>query len=451
MQYFQPVGGFFVGDCMPFFHDGTFRLYYLLDEGHHQARGGLGGHQWAQASTRDLVHWDHHPLAIPLTEAHEGSICTGSVFFHEGVYHAFYATRRRDGTEHLSLAVSRDGVHFHKARPDLALAPAGYQPRHFRDPFVFRSAADGRFHMLVTACLADWPVAGRGGCLAHLTSDDLEQWRSVDPFIVPGLPGVPECPDYFAWGQWHYLLFSHGGVARYRMSRNPFGPWIRPVVDTLDGPAARVMKTAAFHGNRRLGVAWIGTRADDRDDGAFRFGGNAVFRELRQHEDGTLGLGFPAEMVPAGEPVASRELSPESDSASIQGPRIHLNPPQGLAVAACSCMPRDVRLDLRVRPFADCREFGLRLRAGDAFDTGCALRFLPSRRMVQLHDQVLCGVAGLDREFTVQIVLKGDIIDVCIAGRRTLIDRCPEQEGSVGFFWAQDSGVAFEIVGIAAL
>ena len=64
MQYFKPEGDSFVGDCMPFFHDGVFHLYYLLDRGHHRERGGLGGHQWAHASSRDLVHWEHHPLAI---------------------------------------------------------------------------------------------------------------------------------------------------------------------------------------------------------------------------------------------------------------------------------------------------------------------------------------------------------------------------------------------------
>ncbi len=43
LQYFKPEGPYFVGDCMPFYHDGTFRLFYLLDENHHAARDGLGG------------------------------------------------------------------------------------------------------------------------------------------------------------------------------------------------------------------------------------------------------------------------------------------------------------------------------------------------------------------------------------------------------------------------
>lgn len=104
MQYFTPVGGaYFVGDCIPFAHDGTYYLYWLLDEGHHSALGGLGGHQWCVSTTRDLVHWQHHPIAIGIDEEWEKSICTGSVVFHEGQFYAFYATRLLDGGQ-LSMA-----------------------------------------------------------------------------------------------------------------------------------------------------------------------------------------------------------------------------------------------------------------------------------------------------------------------------------------------------------
>ena len=57
MQYFKPAGDFFVGDCRPFWHDGVFHLYWLLDEQHHQTLGGLGrrSDRWddpAHTSTR---------------------------------------------------------------------------------------------------------------------------------------------------------------------------------------------------------------------------------------------------------------------------------------------------------------------------------------------------------------------------------------------------------------
>lgn len=452
MQYFRPDGGFFVGDCMPFFHAGTFRLYYLLDENHHGALGGLGGHQWAQASSRDLVHWEHHPLAIPLTEEREGSICTGSVFLHQGTYYGFYATRMRDRTQHLSLATSQDGGRFVKTQPNpFASPPAGYDPHHYRDPVVFQDPGDGLFHMLVTARLEAWPVADRGGCLAHLVSADLRRWESREAFIIPGLPGVPECPDYFAWNGWYYLVFSNGGVARYRMSREPFGPWLRPKVDTLDGPAARVMKTAPFVDGRRLGVAWIGTRREDKDDGPFQFGGNAVFRELVQHSDGSLGARFPDEMTPAGEPLSLPHLSALGADVRVEGRRIHIAAQQGLGVATCSGVPLDSRLQVRVYPQPGSAGFGLVLRAGDRFDTGYDLRFSPYDRIASLNSQQILGVDGLDRPFALDIVLKRDIIDVCIDRRRTIIDRCPERHGDRLLFYGQDSDVMFEVVEIARL
>jgi hypothetical protein len=84
MQYWKPDGAFFVGDCIPFCHDGVYHLFYLLDENHHQGLGGMGGHQWAHATTSDLVHWQHHPLALAIDEEWERSICTGTPYFHDG-------------------------------------------------------------------------------------------------------------------------------------------------------------------------------------------------------------------------------------------------------------------------------------------------------------------------------------------------------------------------------
>jgi hypothetical protein len=451
MQYYKPEGNLNVGDCMPFFHDGVFRFYYLMDEDHHGAVGDLGGHQWAQATTRDLVHWEHHPLAIPLTEQREGSICTGSTLYHEGTYYGFYATRMRDRTQHLSLATSRDGVHFEKTKPNpFASPPPGYGAYDYRDPMAFRDR-DGRFHLLVTSLLEHPPIAGRGGCLAHLVSTDLAHWELQPPFIVPGLPEALECPDYFFWNGWYYLVFSNGGMARYRMSREPFGPWMRPKVETLDGPAARVMKTAAFGNDRRIGAAWLGSRYGNRDDGPFQFAGNALFREIVQHPDGTLGAKFPAEMTPRGVPASGIRIQPASDGVSVDGRIVRIAARQGLAVAACAGIPRNARLTLRVNPAPASATFGLRLSTTGTFDSGYDLNFAPVDGIARLHDQRLFGVEGLDQPFGLEIVLKDDIVDVCIDGRRTLVDRCPERRGAALLLYGQDAEVAFEIAEVAAL
>src|SRR6195952_2094435 len=93
LQYFKPKGNLFVGDCIPFAHNGTYYYYWLLDSAHHKSLNGLGGHQWALSTSTDLKTWKQYPLALRIDEPWEKSICTGSVVYYKGKYYAFYATR----------------------------------------------------------------------------------------------------------------------------------------------------------------------------------------------------------------------------------------------------------------------------------------------------------------------------------------------------------------------
>ena len=451
MQYFRPSAPYFVGDCMPFFHDGTYHLIYLLDENHHQALGGLGGHQWAHASSRDLVHWEHHPLAIACDQDWEGSICTGSVFVHKGQFHAFYATRQREGREErLSRALSHDGFAFEKCSPNpFAGPPAGYGSRDYRDPFVFRDDTDGRFHMLVTASLADFPLHQRGGCLAHLSSDDLDTWTLEQPFLVPGgdpgYPSVPECPDYFRWNDWYYLIFSLNGEAVYRMSRDAHGPWLRPAVDTFDGPSlACVMKTAPFTGNRRIGVPYLASREGDKDGGKRIYAGNALFRELVQHDDGTLGTKFPPEMTPGRDGEAIAVVGRGLTAGVEIGPDgVDIANAEGMAAAAFGNLPRNARITLRITPGPGTGEYGLGLRGTGAMESAYYLRLRPDQNRLTLNDQAI-SMAGLDQKVTLEVIMQGDIIDVCINGCRCIVDRAYDLTGSDLFLFAHCGAIRLE-------
>lgn len=455
MQYFTPGGNQFLGDCMPFADDGVFHLYYLLDEGHHQGLGGLGGHQWAHASTRDLARWEHHPLALPITGDWEASICTGSVVRHAGVFHAFYATRARDWTQHLSHAVSDDGISFRKCDPNpFCSAPAGYVPTDFRDPFVF-AGEDGAWHMLVTSKIADFALAGRGGCLLELRSHDLWDWEVAGPLLVPGgdagYPCVPECPDYFVWNGWHYLLFGQRLQTHYRMARSLQGPWLRPPVDTLDSAFCAVMKTAPFGAGRRIGVGWAGPRRDGRDDGPMLWGGSAVFRELVQRPDGTLGVRVPPELIPAcGAPADLTGLA-LTPGCVVERGAVRIDAQATQEVVALGGLPGACRIQCRVTPAPGSARFGLGLRGSGRYVASYDLAFYGHTGVIALEHERCDRIGGLGQPFTLDIVLTGDIIDVCVDGQQCLINRLPERAGDQLFLFCEQGAVAFEELTICPL
>ena len=453
-QYWRPRGfNVHVGDCMPFFHAGRFHLFYLFDRRNHGSKWWLGAHQWAHVSTTDLVHWDEHPLAIAITDVKEGSICTGSVFFQGDTYYAFYAVRTNDGSPApLCASTSNDGINFSK-HPPLAKLEAPYNPGPGRDPVVFTDPNTGLFNMLVSTELLDPPIPGRGGCLAHLVSRDLKHWNQLDPFLVPGYPDVPECPDYFEWHGWYYLVFSNGAVARYRMSRQPFGPWLRPEVDVFDGPKAGVMKTAQFHGDRRLGAAFLPVDS---------YGGDLVFREIIQHADGTLGTKWPAEMIPPTDACPALQLKPLTSGASGNINAIVLRAPQGLETALLRGAPRDFLLRARICPEPGTSFFGVRFRASDKLEGGFELLFEPQREKVGLRPpgmmpaienetMAIYNVSNLDKPFSFELLVKDDVVDLCVDKRRTLIARTGPNAGENLLFFTQNGAVIVEHIEVNSI
>ncbi len=443
MQYWKPEAPEeFAGDMMPFWDGEQFHLFYLLDRNHHAEQGGLGGHQWAHASTRDLGEWEHHPLALPIGEpgnVDQHGICTGSIFEHAGAYHAFYATRVKgaDGSvsEVICRAVSGDLVHFDKS-PDNPMfsAPPGLDPRNHRDPCVFRHAETGTFHMLVTASrLPATPnEGGERGVLAHYTSDDMEEWQYQGPFVALDKDPTPECPEHFFWNGWWYLVYSQGAEMQYYLSRGPLGPWHRAGRDTIEGPNLSVPRTASWTDGRRLAVGFLPWRQDGRDAGGTVYAGSAVFRELVQDDDGTLATRFVPEMMPPASPPLT------------QGGIILLDARPGPAAASVPSVPADAVLACRFLPSAGAGEYGLLLRADARLETGYRLTFHPQEGRVSLRPwperggetrAVAEGVEGLDRAVNVVVCMKDSVIDVCLNERHTLIERCFDHQGtSLGLF-----------------
>lgn len=449
IQYFKPVEPhLFAGDCMPFDYRGTFYLYWLLDEGHHAGLGGLGGHQWALSTSDDMVHWKHHPVALGIDYDWEKSICTGSLIDVDSAVYAFYSTRVKDASgvhEQLSYAVSRDGgFSFEKLHPNPFFStPGRYESWNFRDPKVFRGK-DGEYHLFVSSYERDIPLGGFGGCLVHLVSDDLRTWREVDP-VLTGQVGVPECSDYFAWNGWYYLLYSVGGDTYYVRSKKPFGPWEYPSSQAFVEGWANVYKTAPLKDGRRVAAAFIPWRGEGRDHGGRNFGGNILLREVCQGRDGMLYTRFLEEALPPAVSVEEVSLfrSSEDHTPIMKNKSFRLEAPDGTQSAFLTGLPERYRLTVTVDPKSSYDEVGLFVRAADKHRRGYKLELNAVKRMALLHNVRIEGVTGLDKAVTLDIVVRDDIVDVCVDGRRCLINRLPESTGRDVFFFVKNGTAEF--------
>ncbi len=440
LQYFEPVeNGIFAGDPMTFWHEGTYHVFWLTDYNHQGY-----GHQWAHMSTKDLVTWLHHPLAVPIDPGNENAICTGSTIYANGKYYAFYATRTIfDGRrEFISYATARDGINYTKKQPrEFITAPDTFESAHFRDPHLFFDEISGLYYMLITTAFRKAELDKNRYCLIYYTSRDMAKWTYKGPFYFTGSDkgfAYPECADIFKWNDWYYLIYKvHGGNV-YRMSKNIEGPWVVPEEDAIANDYTMVLKSAQFGDDRRIAAGFVPSREGNKDDGGWQYGGNLVFREYHQNKDGTLSLDFPPEMLPA----ADSEYKYKKNKIEIESP-------EGVNQQKIAGVPDNVRITCEVQPKSNYSSLGLLLR--HSVSGHYELSFDAIARQANLGSQTINRVKNLDEPFTLDIVMKNSIIDVCIAGRRCILNRCPEQKGSNLYFFVHNGEVVFKNIKIEKL
>lgn len=445
MQYFKPIEKhLFSGDGMPYYHNGVFYLYWLLDEGHHAGLDGLGGHQWALSTTTDLINWKHYPVALGIeNEAWEKSICTGSVIAEAGKFYAFYATRVKDGDkvhEQLSYAISTDeGYSYRKQEPNpFYYAPEECISRDFRDPKVFKDPK-GLFHLFIPGNLKEPALDGFGGYLVHLTSADLKNWKEVAS-PLKGQRGTPECADYFKWNDWYYLLYSIGGHTYYLMSKEAYGPWIYPKSQALIEYFGSVYKTAEFKDGRRIAVAYSPCRKDDKDNGDRIWGGTILFREVYQEPDGTLATKFLKEVLPAMFPIQTPAIQVFSPSSvvSVHDGTIKMNAAGDIGIASLSDLPLNYRISMTIQPEGNYEEAGLFLRATDKQQSGYRLELNPDNQKVIMHNTSIHAVSDLGQTIALDVIVYDEFFDVSINNKRCILNRLPEQKGTNLFFYVKN-------------
>jgi beta-fructofuranosidase len=266
--------------------------------------------------------------------------------------------------------------------------------------------------------------------------------------VLTGQPSVPECPDYFLWNGWYYLVYSDNSDTYYVKSRNPYGPWTEPAYQALKEEWANVVKTASFKNGRRIAAAWIPSRNDNKDNNGEIFGGNSIFREVMQLPDGTLNTKFPAEMIPLTGPAMPLKINVALNAALAGKDAVQINAPNGVGTARIDNIPAKCRITLEIAPQGTTEEYGLYLRSDDKAGIGYRLNFSANTQMVSLGNTSIKAVSGLNKTIRVDIILNDDIIDVCIDNRRCIVNRTPEQTGSVVWLYAKHGPVTFKSIKI---
>ncbi|KAI1154132.1 exoinulinase [Nemania diffusa] len=197
-------------------HNGVYHLYYQYNPG-----GTTWGNiSWGHATSTDLAHWTHHPVAL-LARGYPGELTeaffTGTVvadpqntsgFGTNGkvplvaMYTSYYPTSQTlpsgksvtGAQQAQSIAYSLDDGYtwttYDAANPVIPTPPTPYEDqwRDFRDPFVFWHDATKKWISVIS-------VAQLHKLLIY-TSSNLKEWTLASEFgPVNAVGGVWECPS----------------------------------------------------------------------------------------------------------------------------------------------------------------------------------------------------------------------------------------------------------------
>lgn len=256
-----------------------------------------GDMHWGHASSPDMIHWKHLPVALaPTPDGPDKDGCfSGSAIDHAGVPTLFYTGV---WPEVQCMATSEDMLRWKKYshNPVVKGPPAGLDVVGFRDPALWKEGDE-------------WLLAigsgfkGVGGVVLLYISKNATDWTYLHPLAAGKLdPSVHskdtvatgemwECPDFFPLGERHALLVSTRGHVRYftgRYEQRKFHSELEGMADFGAYYAAKSMVDAK---GRRILWGWIQERRRvEAQKAAGWSGAISLPRVLSPRADGALGI-----------------------------------------------------------------------------------------------------------------------------------------------------------------
>ena len=383
--HFVPPSGWMNDINGAIYWKGRYHIFYQ-----HNPEGGYWKWmQWGHASSVDLVHWVHHPIALtPDLDGpdREGCFSGGAFLSKEGVP-TFIYYGNPDGE---CLATSQDDLLIdwtkHPRNPVIP-QPSPPELDYGECDFVHDPCAwvDGDTYYAITNRRRP---EGRGDGAYLFRSGDLEHWDCVGLFYASDrqwTEGEEDCavPDFFRLGDRHLLLFcSHLQSTQYYLGRLEGELFVPESHARMAWPGGQLggARTLLDGQGRRIYFDWVREmRGKERERASGWSGVMTVPRILSVAADGSLGI----------------EPAPELEVLRLNARTHH-----DLRLQADTDLALD---DVR----GDALELALRIEPGEAQQVGVKVRCAPdgSEQTAVLYD---AGANTLSVDFG-SSTLDGDI------------------------------------------
>ncbi|BDR56971.1 beta-fructofuranosidase [Xylocopilactobacillus apis] len=284
---------------MPFynFKNESYYLYFQKDTRNPVPFGEPFG--WQLVITKDFVNYQSYGEVLNKGNDNEQDqfIYAGSVFLDKEKKLTAYYTgynqnwiNKKRPSQVLMKAHSLDGIHWTKEGIIKSLSPrTGYDNDDWRDPNVVWDEKSQEY-LLILGTRLEGDKKCKTGRIVYFTSKDCSSWNFKGDFFSPNIYTMIEMPELIKIGDWWYLIYSEYDFKKtthYCMSKDLYGPWIIPSVDTFSGRAYYAARICS-NGKKFYLCGWVPSKEAGKDTNNYLWGGTFLPLEVVSTSNGLL-------------------------------------------------------------------------------------------------------------------------------------------------------------------